>query len=38
MTFLEQIFTRLQQSATEPVLQEIRGEKIQSVTGSELIS
>ena len=38
MTFLEQIFTRLQQSATEPVLQEIRGEKIQSVTGSELLA
>jgi long-chain acyl-CoA synthetase len=38
MTFLEQIFARLQQSATEPVLQEIHGEKIHSVTGSELLA
>ena len=38
MTFLEQIFDRLRKSATEPVLQEIHGEKIHSVTGSELLA
>ncbi len=38
MTFLENIFDRLQQSANEPVLQEIHGEKIRSVTGGELLA
>jgi long-chain acyl-CoA synthetase len=38
MTFVENIFARLKKSATEPVLQEIHGEKIHSVTGSELLA
>src|SRR5580658_8389977 len=38
MTFVENIFVRLKKSATEPVLQEIHGEKIHSVTGSELLA
>src|SRR5579863_5794926 len=38
MTFLEQIFAQLQKSASEPVLQEIHGEKIRSVTGGELLA
>src|SRR5271163_1814734 len=38
MTFVENIFAQLQTSATEPVLQEIHGEKIHSVTGSELLA
>jgi long-chain acyl-CoA synthetase len=38
MTFLERIFDRMQKSAAEPVLREIRGEKIHSVTGSELLA
>jgi len=38
MTFLENIFAQLQKSATEPVLQEIHGEKIHSLTGSELLT
>ena len=38
MTYLEQIFDRLQKSSTEAVLQEIHGEKIHSVTGSELLA
>ena len=37
MTFVEHIFAQLQKSAGEPVLQEIHGEKIHSVTGSELL-
>jgi len=38
MTFVENIFAQLKQSAAEPVLQEIHGEKIHSVTGSELLA
>jgi long-chain acyl-CoA synthetase len=38
MTFVENIFAQLQKSATESVLQEIHGEKIHSVTGSELLA
>jgi long-chain acyl-CoA synthetase len=38
MTFLEHIFGQLQQSAAEPVLQEIHGEEIHAVTGSELLA
>ena len=38
MTFVENIFDQLKQSTTEPVLQEIHGEKIHSVTGSELLA
>src|SRR5271154_7136270 len=38
MTFVENIFAQLKQSAAEPVLQEIHGEKVHSVTGSELLA
>jgi long-chain acyl-CoA synthetase len=38
MTFLESIFAQLKNFAIEPVLQEIHGEKIHSVTGSELLA
>jgi long-chain acyl-CoA synthetase len=38
MTFLENIFGQLKKSVAEPVLQEIHGEKIHSVTGSELLA
>ena len=38
MTFLENIFDQLKKSASEPVLQEIHGEKIHAVTGNELLA
>jgi long-chain acyl-CoA synthetase len=38
MTFLEQIFERLQRAATAPVVQEIRDEKFVAVTGGELLA
>jgi long-chain acyl-CoA synthetase len=38
MTFVENIFAQLKKSATAPVLLEIHGEKIHSVTGSELLA
>jgi len=38
MTFVENIFAQLKKSTTEPVLQEIHGENIHSVTGSELLA
>lgn len=38
MTFLENIFARLEQSASAPVLTEIRDGQIVSVTGGELLS
>jgi long-chain acyl-CoA synthetase len=38
MTFLEQIFERLQRAATLPVVQEIRDEKFVTVTGGELLA
>jgi long-chain acyl-CoA synthetase len=37
MTFLEDIFARLQQSTLAPVLREIRGEQIVSVTGGQFL-
>ena len=38
MTFLEQIFDRLQRAASAPVVQEIRDGSFVSVTGSELLA
>lgn len=38
MTFLEQIFDRLQRAVTAPVLREIRDGQFVSVTGSELLA
>ena len=38
MTFLEIIFDRLQKAASAPVICEVRGSKITSVTGSELLA
>jgi long-chain acyl-CoA synthetase len=38
MTFLEQIFERLGQAATAPVLGEIRGGKLASVSGGEFLA
>jgi long-chain acyl-CoA synthetase len=38
MTFLERIFTRLEQAASAPVLREIRDGQIVSVTGGELLA
>src|ERR1700687_3260877 len=38
MTFLEKIFERIQQSATAPVLREIRDGKLVSVTGGEFLA
>jgi long-chain acyl-CoA synthetase len=38
MTFLERIFTRLEQAATAPVLREIRDGRYFSVTGGELLA
>jgi long-chain acyl-CoA synthetase len=38
MSFIEKIFHRLEQSLERPVLQEVRGEQIQSVTGSQLLA
>ena len=38
MTFLEQIFDRLQQAATAPVLREIHHGKVHSVTGTEFLA
>jgi len=38
MTFLEIIFDRLQKAASAPVIREVRGSKITSVTGSELLA
>ena len=38
MTFLEQIFDRLQRTATAPVVQEIHDGSFVSVTGSELLA
>jgi len=37
MTFLETIFERLQQAASAPVIREVRGGKVISVTGDELL-
>ena len=38
MTFLEQIFERLQRAADAPVVREIRDGQIVSVTGAELLA
>jgi len=38
MTFLEQIFSRLEQAAGVPVLGEIRDDRVVSVTGGELLA
>jgi long-chain acyl-CoA synthetase len=38
MTFLEKIFERLEQSATAPVLREVRNGSLVSVTGGELLA
>jgi long-chain acyl-CoA synthetase len=38
MTFLEKIFERLEQSATAPVLREVRNGGLVSVTGGELLA
>jgi long-chain acyl-CoA synthetase len=38
MTFLERIFTRLEQAASAPVLREIRDGQIVSVTGGEFLA
>jgi long-chain acyl-CoA synthetase len=38
MTFLEIIFDRLQKAASAPVIREVRGGKVISVTGSELLA
>src|SRR5271157_283750 len=38
MTFLEKIFERLEQSATAPVLREVRKGSLVSVTGGELLA
>lgn len=38
MTFLEKIFQRLEQSATAPVVREVRNGSIVSVTGGELLA
>lgn len=38
MTFLEQIFARLEQASGEPVLQEARGGELHPVTGGELLA
>src|SRR5579872_2087040 len=38
MTFLEQIFARIEQASGEPVLQEARGGELHPVTGGELLA
>jgi long-chain acyl-CoA synthetase len=38
MTFLEQIFARLNRAASAPVLQEVRDEQVVSVTGGALLA
>jgi len=38
MTFLEIIFDRLQKAASAPVIREVRGGKVISVTGNELLA
>jgi long-chain acyl-CoA synthetase len=38
MTFLEKIFDRLQQAASAPVIREVHGAKITSMTGGELLA
>ncbi len=38
MTFLESIFERLQKAAKAPVLREVRGEAVHSVTGDEFLA
>jgi long-chain acyl-CoA synthetase len=38
MTFLEQIFERLQQAASAPVIREVRDGKVISATGGELLA
>ena len=38
MTFLENIFERLHQTGSAPILREIRHGKINSVSGNELLS
>jgi long-chain acyl-CoA synthetase len=38
MTFLEKIFERLEQAGSAPVLREVRGENVVSVTGSEFLA
>ena len=38
MTFLEQILARLEKAGGTPVVQEIHGEKIVSITGTELLA
>jgi long-chain acyl-CoA synthetase len=38
VTFLEHIFSKLRESTAAPVLAEVRGDKIVSVTGAELLS
>jgi long-chain acyl-CoA synthetase len=38
MTFLEQIFERLQHAASAPVIREVRGDKVVSMTGGELLA
>ena len=38
MTFLETIFERLRQAANVPVLREVRGDEVHSVTGAEFLA
>jgi acyl-CoA synthetase (AMP-forming)/AMP-acid ligase II len=38
MTFLETILDRLQKASTSPVMRELRGGRILSVTGGELLA